>query len=319
MKQPLHPLGALRSYQAMLLAYVADMTRETRDSLPRLDQYEVGSAAWSDRLTELMAALLLWHTSHVGRVLNRLGNVLDSVNKFNDKDWQAIVKSGTGLKIGPSSANLPQPTIAQVGGVPRPSGSTSRTILGGARPPGPPPFSPRVITGEMSSPFEISSRLGYRVDVYRSEPWLADLQANWVARNAALIKTIPQQYMAQVENLIREAALKGLQPAELKKQIMELTGISERRAKVIARDQIAKANAALTQHRQEDLGITEYTWLTARDERVRGTPGGRYPNARPSHFARADKNFSWANPPEGGHPGMAILCRCVATPVFPDQ
>ncbi len=319
MKQPLQPLGALRSYQAMLIAYVADMTRETRETLPQLDQYEVGTAAWSERLTLLMAALALWHSNHVGRVINRLGNVFDMVNKFNDKDWQEIVRAGTKLKIGPSSASPLPPAPIPFGGVPRPSGSTSQTILGGSRPPGPPPFSPRVTTGDMSSPFEISSRLGYRVDVYRSEPWLADLQANWVARNAALIKTIPQQYMAQVEMLIREAALKGLQPSELKKQIMELTGVSERRAKVIARDQMAKANAELTKYRQEDLGITEYTWLTSRDERVRGTPGGKYPNARPSHFAREGDRFKWSAPPEGGHPGMAIMCRCVALPVFPGE
>lgn len=319
MKIPLQPLNALRSYQAMLLAYVSDMTRETRDALPQLDQYEVGSSAWSIRLTELMAALALWHSSHIGRVINRLGNAYDMVNKFNDKEWQAVVKSGTKLMIGPSGAGTIQAPIVQAGGVPRPSGSTSQTILGGQRPPGPPPFAPRVISGGFSDPFEIQSRLGYRVDVYRSEPWLADAQENWVARNSSLIKTIPQQYMAQVETLIREAALKGTDPKELQRQIRELTGVSERRAKVIARDQIAKANAELTQYRQEDLGIKEYTWLTSRDERVRGTPGGRYASARPSHYAREGDKFSWSSPPAGGHPGMAILCRCVAIPVFPGE
>lgn len=319
MKQPLQPLGALRSYQAMLLAYVADMTQETKNTLPQLDGLEVGTAAWSARLTELMAALALWHADHVGRVINRLGSAFNAVNRFNDKDWQEIVRAGTGLKIVPSSAQLPSPPQVVLRNIPRPSRSVRATILGGARPPGPLPFLPPAMPSGVSSPIEISSRLGYRVDVYRSEPWLADLQANWVARNAALIKTIPQQYMAQVEALIRDAALKGLQPAELKKQIMELTGVSERRAKVIARDQMAKANAELTKYRQEDLGITEYTWLTSRDERVRGTPGGRYASARPSHYAREGGRFSWAKPPEGGHPGMAILCRCVALPVFPGE
>jgi len=102
----------------------------------------------------------------------------------------------------------------------------------------------------------------------------------------------------------------------LSRQIKEVAGVTDRRAKIISRDQISKANAELTQYRQTDLGVEKYKWRTAKDERVRGNPSGRFPNAVPSHYAREGKIFSWSEAPSGGHPGMAVLCRCFADPVF---
>lgn len=64
------------------------------------------------------------------------------------------------------------------------------------------------------------------------------------------------------------------------------------------------------------LGIKKYRWRHSRDERVRGNPGGKYPKARPSHWAREGKIYSWNDPPPGGHPGMDYQCRCTAEPVF---
>jgi len=38
---------------------------------------------------------------------------------------------------------------------------------------------------------------------------------------------------------------------------------------------------------------------------------------RPEHVAREGKEFSWKNPPDDGHPGEPINCRCTAEPVLP--
>jgi F like protein len=48
-----------------------------------------------------------------------------------------------------------------------------------------------------------------------------------------------------------------------------------------------------------------YTWRTAGYERVRST-----------HAAHAGQVFSWANAPEGGHPGTAPNCRCWPEPYY---
>jgi len=48
----------------------------------------------------------------------------------------------------------------------------------------------------------------------------------------------------------------------------------------------------------------QYIWRTAGDGKVRS-----------SHAERDGKTFSWDNPPDGGHPGVARNCRCEAEPV----
>lgn len=82
--------------------------------------------------------------------------------------------------------------------------------------------------------------------------------------------------------------------------------IAENRAKLIARDQTAKMNSSFNRVRQTDVGIEQYEWQTAGDERVRD-----------SHAEKDGQIFSWDSPPEDtGHPGEDIQCRCVAIPFF---
>ena len=55
------------------------------------------------------------------------------------------------------------------------------------------------------------------------------------------------------------------------------------------------------------MGISEYRWGTAGDERVRET-----------HEANDGKVFRWDTPPaETGHPGNDVQCRCTARPIIP--
>lgn len=124
--------------------------------------------------------------------------------------------------------------------------------------------------------------------------------------NVALIKSIPTQYLDKVELAVTQAIVKGELSSELTKKIMEIGQSTESRAKLIARDQASKFNAALTQARHEDLGITHYRWSTSGDERV-----------RESHIENDGKIFAYDDPPEEtGHPGHDINCRCVAIPVL---
>lgn len=126
-----------------------------------------------------------------------------------------------------------------------------------------------------------------------------------IAANVALINSIPAQYLDRVEQMV----MSGLQTGTLNKtfadELKRLTGITESRARLIATDQLAKINTRFSQIRQEALGITHYTWVTSRDERV-----------RPEHQARDGKLYAWASPPSDGHPGQPIRCRCVAKPVL---
>jgi len=136
----------------------------------------------------------------------------------------------------------------------------------------------------------------------------------WVKNNVRLIKSVPQRFFNDIEQVIFDGFQQGLSNREVSKQIREKFKVSRNNAKRIALDQIATLNSRLTEKKQTQLQIDEYTWRTQQDERVRGNPSGLYPDASPSHFAREGKTFKWSDPPEGGHPGIAIRCRCIAEP-----
>lgn len=138
---------------------------------------------------------------------------------------------------------------------------------------------------------------------------------------ANLIKSIPSQYLGQVaqatyDNFIGKELPEG---RSLEQQIHHLGNISKKRAHLIARDQTSKTTGTLNQIRQQAIGIEEYIWRTSRDQRVVGNPTGIYPVGNlkhEDHYHREGKRFRWDSPPEDGHPGQAIQCRCHAEAII---
>lgn len=162
------------------------------------------------------------------------------------------------------------------------------------------------------------------------EPWLKNVLDEWSREQVTLITKATQDMLDTVARRIRDGVKVGKSAKEVTAIInADLPGISYRRARIIARDQTAKLNSSLTQGRMTDAGLETYVWDTAQDERVRGDPSGLYPKALPSHFVMQGKICRWDDPTvwlENGewvkragdapyfHPGMAIMCRCVAVP-----
>lgn len=134
----------------------------------------------------------------------------------------------------------------------------------------------------------------------------------FATENADLITSIETQYLGEVESLALEAVQDGRLVGDLADDIEGRFDVSENRARLIARDQIGKLNSKMTEARQSELGVTHYIWRTAKDERVRGDPGGQYPKAFPSHYDREGVRFAWDDPPSedeyDGHPGFPIQC-----------
>jgi len=127
----------------------------------------------------------------------------------------------------------------------------------------------------------------------------------FVAENVALIKSVPQMYFDDVEKRVLMGMREGLRHTEIAAQLEERFGVAESRAKLIARDQVNKFTGALNKVRQEQLGIGAYIWRTMNDNRVRS-----------EHEDREGRHFTWDAPPEDGHPGEPINCRCYAEPDF---
>lgn len=133
----------------------------------------------------------------------------------------------------------------------------------------------------------------------------------WRSENLRLISDIGTGMLDALRAEVREATQKGTRVETLAARITERYAITERRARVIASDQILKANGNLTKQRHQAAGITRYTWGTSRDEKV-----------RPTHQILDGRIFSWDDPPitnergDRNHPGEDILCRCNAIPIL---
>lgn len=135
---------------------------------------------------------------------------------------------------------------------------------------------------------------------------LDDIMFATTRENVALIKTIPEEYFKKIETIVFTGTTQGRTASSMIQRIREVAGNTENRARLIARDQTSKLNSALNQQRSQNLGVEEYIWRTAGDERV-----------RPSHARKNGKTFRWDDPPKDtGHPGQDIQCRCVAQPII---
>ena len=135
---------------------------------------------------------------------------------------------------------------------------------------------------------------------------LEDIMLATTRENVSLIKSIPDEYFKNIESIVFNGTIQGRASTSMIKQIAKQGGVTERRAKLIARDQTSKLNSALNQQRSQKLGIEEYIWRTAGDERVRD-----------SHASKNGRTFRWDDPPKDtGHPGQDIQCRCVAQAII---
>lgn len=150
-------------------------------------------------------------------------------------------------------------------------------------------------------------RRSYGVNIFTTEPQLSELMAIWEAENIRLIRSIPTEYVNQLQGRIVAAVQEGKSVAQLRAVIEETFDLPRNRAHLIARDQIEKLNGQLTRYRQESIGVTEYRWRGVLDQRERD-----------EHREREGQVFEWKEPPDDGHPGHPINCRCWAEAVLPN-
>ncbi len=171
---------------------------------------------------------------------------------------------------------------------------------------------------------ETARALGLPLEVLAGEGLASGLVEVWVTENVGLIRGMVGDVVEAIGRVVRAAAIEGLRVEELAAKVEERFEVGDSRAALIARDQVLKLNADVTQARQTAAGVQRYEWSTSRDERVRGNPDGRYPNDTPSHWDLDGQTFRWDDPPASGpdgeraHPGQAIQCRCIARPVLDD-
>lgn len=172
----------------------------------------------------------------------------------------------------------------------------------------------------------VGKAMGVNIAQVVESEGLGDAVNSSVRENVRLIKTIPQQYLDEIERIVLQETVKGRSATSIIDQIREVHNVSENRARVIARDQTNKINGELTRQRQTALRIRAFRWRTVGDEVV-----------RESHRLRNGKVYAWAPEFVGqrladgtvlldptvddiGYPGEDIQCRCIAEPIIePDR
>lgn len=132
-----------------------------------------------------------------------------------------------------------------------------------------------------------------------------------IGENVGLIRSIPEQYLTQVEGHVMRSVQTGRDLGSLTRDLQESFGVTKRRAAFIARDQNNKATAVIVRARQKELGLTKAMWLHS--------AGGKHP--RPEHVAMSGKMYDVEKGAflEGKWtwPGHEINCRCVSRTVIP--
>lgn len=157
---------------------------------------------------------------------------------------------------------------------------------------------------------QIKAAMG--VDLPAAEPNLGPLFTRFRRENTDLITSLATDKVDRVRKVLADAG-SGTRVEDITRAIRETTGATRSRAELIARDQVLKLNANITQVRHEAAGVTEFIWRTSRDERV-----------REDHAALDGKRFRYDDPPvvdrrrgDRAIPGVYFQCRCVAEPVIP--
>jgi len=137
-----------------------------------------------------------------------------------------------------------------------------------------------------------------------SERWLEPHVSAFVEKNVSLIKSITEEHLTKIEQMVRHTVERGVSTSTLEEEIYAQFEVTNSRAHLIARDQISKYNGKLTELRQTGAGVKEYIWSTSKDERVRSR-----------HAAVDGQTFSWSEPgpPVGNngehlHPGEDFQC-----------
>ncbi|MFG0827891.1 phage minor head protein [Pseudomonas sp. CJQ_7] len=153
------------------------------------------------------------------------------------------------------------------------------------------------------------------IDVFSGSKTMQDYLHASAQQNAQLIKSIPAKYLEEVQTLVMANMRSGMRPSFIEKALQEQFGVTQRRAKMIARDQTSKIQGELNRKQQQGAGFTHFRWLTSHDSRVRHDH-----DVFEHRVTKYGKGvYLWSDLPlEKGvpvSPGSPINCRCTAIPV----
>lgn len=158
----------------------------------------------------------------------------------------------------------------------------------------------------------ILNRAGFTID-FKLTPALNDVVQATVGQNVALIKSIPQQHLNEVEGIVLRSVQAGRDLYTVSNELHKRYEVTTRRAAFIAKDQNNKATAQISRTRQMGAGIVENIWRHNPNNHPRTQThvpfdGHKFPLAT-GHDFKDGLGFVW--------PGTAFGCHCTGSPVIP--
>ena len=134
-----------------------------------------------------------------------------------------------------------------------------------------------------------------------------------MAEQVDLITSLPLEAAKRVHKLTIEGLSDATRASEISADIMRSGHVCKSRADLIARTEVGRAAATITQARAQHVESEGYIWRTAGDSAV-----------RERHKKLAGKFFRWDDPPVTGEngekslPGAIYNCRCYPEVVLPE-
>lgn len=140
----------------------------------------------------------------------------------------------------------------------------------------------------------------------------------WVDAGEKLHKEFLVRYANEVKEITTKRIKEEVTKSEAVKQLRERNGVAQTFANRNAESEAHSLNATVTQIRDLQIGAESAVWRTMEDDRVRGNPSGKYPDAEPSHFALNNRKFDptvgmlTIDTGEYIMPGEQWGCRCIS-------
>jgi len=134
-----------------------------------------------------------------------------------------------------------------------------------------------------------------------------------IQENVSLIKSIPEQYLKNVEGSVMRGFTAGRDLGAISQELQFHYGVTSRRAAFISRDQANKLSATVTQARRVELGLYEAEWVHS--------GAGLHP--RPEHVKAGNEKRRYDIRKGcliGGKyilPGYEPNCRCSSKTILP--
>lgn len=155
------------------------------------------------------------------------------------------------------------------------------------------------------------------IDVFSGSKTMQDYLHASAQQNAQLITSIPAKYLEEVQTLVMANMRSGMRPGYIEKALQEQFGVTQRRAKMIARDQTSKIQGELAEKQQKDAGFEYFQWIDSDDSRVRH----RHSEIANKVTAYGTGIYRWDDLPLSSDgvpikPGSDYQCRCIARPVI---